>query len=408
MPRSSSKEEASSAAGKGVDLSNAVPDIRSLYRLPYSKNDNPNGWVEITTHCHMRCPDCYRGCGRDDIAQAHETLEAIKANIAEIVRLRNCQIISISGGEPLLHPDLAEVVNYVAGLGLNPWLQTSALGLSRVRVDELKRAGLKGFVIRVDSLQPLREHLTERDLNLVRDELARTVGGIPETHLTFIAVVNARNLQGVPDIIEWARLNSELVDFVGFIPMRQVKFREEDVIDHSGWIYLEDLCRVVDGRFPELKYASYLGGLSEAASIKWLQSAWVVQEGRILGYFGPKLVELFQVGHHLWKGRYAYKFGKGRSRIAVAVILGLSPFVKELRPIAKKAIKLVIGNPLKLLSRASVQVLSYIIPPGLDNRMEDLCDGCPDAILYQGRLVPSCGLEEVKWRSKKGRVESEA
>ena len=62
---------------------------------------------------------------------------------------------------------------------------------------------------------------------------------------------------------------------------------------------------------------------------------------------------------------------------------------------------MVLGNPLKLFSRASVQVLSYIIPPGAGGRTDDLCEGCPDAILYQGRLVPSCGLEEIKWRSKK-------
>jgi pyruvate-formate lyase-activating enzyme len=379
----------------------AVPDIRSLYRLPFSKNDNPNGWVEITTHCRMRCPGCYRGCDRDDVPQTHETMEAIRANIDEIVRLRNCQIISLSGGEPLLHPDLDEVVRYIAGRGLSPWLQTSALGLTPERVAGLKRAGLGGIVIRVDSLQPRREHLTERDLNVVRAELARMAGEGPETHLTFIAVVSDRNLAGVPDIVEWARANPALVDFVGFIPLRQVMFHEGDPIDPSGWVYLQDLCRVVAERFPDLRYASFLGGLGEAAAIKWLQSEWVVHEGRVLGYFGPKLVELFQMGHHLVKGRYAYKYGKGRSRISVAAILGLAPFLRELRPVAKNAAKMALGNPVKLLSRASVQVLSYIIPPGPGSRIDDLCEGCPDAILYQGRLVPSCGLEEFKWRSRK-------
>ena len=401
MPRSSSEPRAADAGVKGAGMSSAVPDIRSLYRLPFSKNDNPNGWLEITTHCNMRCPECYRGCDRDDVPRTHETLPAIRANIDELVRLRNCQIISITGGEPLLHPDLDDVVRYVAGLGLSPWLQTSALGLNRARVEELKRAGLEGFVIRVDSLQPGRKNATEGDLNRVRDELARMVGGRPEAHLTFIAVVDARNIEGVPDVVDWARANPGLVDFVGFIPMRQVMFNEGDTIDPAGWIYLEDLCRVVSGRFPGLKYASYLGGVGEAASIKWLQSTFVVKDGLILGYFGPKLVELFQMGHHLLKGRYAYKFGRGRSRIAVAAILGLAPFIRELRPIAKNAARMALGNPAKLLGRASIQVLSYIIPPGASNRMDDVCEGCPDAILYEGRLVPSCGLEEVKWRSKK-------
>ncbi len=34
----------------------ALPEITTLYRLPFTKNDNPNGWVEITTDCNLKCP----------------------------------------------------------------------------------------------------------------------------------------------------------------------------------------------------------------------------------------------------------------------------------------------------------------------------------------------------------------
>ncbi|MCU0371235.1 MAG: 4Fe-4S cluster-binding domain-containing protein, partial [Bacteroidales bacterium] len=80
-----------------------LPDISSLYRLPFSKNDNPNGWVEITTDCNLKCPGCYRGCDRDDNPAVHEPVEKVFENILEMQRIRNCQIISLSGGEPLLH-----------------------------------------------------------------------------------------------------------------------------------------------------------------------------------------------------------------------------------------------------------------------------------------------------------------
>jgi hypothetical protein len=45
-------------------------------------------------------------------------------------------------------------------------------------------------------------------------------------------------------------------------------------------------------------------------------------------------------------------------------------------------------------------LMCYIIPPGFVNGMRDECDGCPDAMLFEGQLVPSCGLEEYKLYGK--------
>jgi hypothetical protein len=35
-----------------------ILDHTKMYRLPYTKNDNPKGWIEITTHCNKQCPGC--------------------------------------------------------------------------------------------------------------------------------------------------------------------------------------------------------------------------------------------------------------------------------------------------------------------------------------------------------------
>ena len=116
----------------------------------------------------------------------------------------------------------------------------------------------------------------------------------------------------------------------------------------------------------------------------------------ILGYTGPKFVESFQVLHHLFTGKYAYKFGKGRSYLNFIQITLLSIFLKEFRGVVRNFLKEILANPLNLFRRATVQLLCYIIPPGILNGQRDECDGCPDAMLFEGRLVPSCGLEEYK------------
>jgi hypothetical protein len=151
---------------------------------------------------------------------------------------------------------------------------------------------------------------------------------------------------------------------------------------------------------PDIRYAAYLGSRLDDAGIKWLQSPMIVMNKKILGYTGPKFVESFQMLHHLFTGKYAYKFGKGRSYLNFIQILLLSIFLSDFRVIVNNFLKEILADPSNLFRRATVLLICYIIPPGFVNGLRDECDGCPDAMLYEGRLVPSCGLEEFKRHGK--------
>lgn len=372
-----------------------IPDITTLYRLPFSKNDNPNGWVEITTACNLRCPGCYRGCDREDNIPVHESLENVKENILQMKRLRNCQIISISGGEPLLHPELDKIISFIYQEGMFPFVHTNGVLLSPEIIRNLKNAGLSGLIIRVDSLSRKRV-TTEEELNSLREHYGKMVASIKGIHLTFLCVVNKDNIDEIGSVIKWSVKNSRLVDFITFIPMRQVKFSVDELVDSSKWIYLEDLCFQARNVVPDLRYSTYLGSKLEAAGIKWLQSPWIVLNKKIIGYADPKFVETFQMFHHLFKGRYAYKFGKDRSYLSFFLVLLLSLLFKNFRKVSANYFRAILQNPRNLFRRANLQLLCYIIPPGFVNGMRDECDGCPDAMLHNGQLVPSCGLEEFK------------
>ena len=244
--------------------SSAIPDISTLYRLPFSKNDNPNGWVEITTDCNLRCPGCYRGCNRDDNIALHVPLQYVKVNVLEMKRIRNCQIISLSGGEPLLHPDLESIVRFIRDNQMFPFVHTNGLLLTPELITRLKRAGLAGLVIRVDSLSRNRT-TTEEALNSVRQKYGEMVNAIGGIHLTFLCVVNKENIGEINSVVKWSITNAKLVDFITFIPMRQVLFQKTDVIDSSKWIYLQDLCEQIQSVIPDIRYASYLGSKVEIA-----------------------------------------------------------------------------------------------------------------------------------------------
>lgn len=382
-----------------MNKKSVLPEISSLYRLPFSKNDNPNGWVEITTDCNLRCPGCYRGCDRDDNIPVYEPIEKVKENILEMKRLRNCQIISLSGGEPFLHPELGSIIRFIKDNGMYPFVHTNGVLLTTEIISVLKKKGLSGLIIRVDSLSRKRT-TTEQELNSLRRHYGEIVYSVKGIHLTFLCVINRDNLNEIGSVIKWSIDNSKLVDFITFIPIRQVLFYRTEQINSSKWVYAEDLCKEVQTIVPDIQYASYLGSKLEDTEIKWLQSPWIVLNKKIIGYTGPKFVESFQMVHHLFTGKYAYKFGKDRSYLNFIQILLLCIFLSDFRVIARNFLKEILRNPINLFRRANVQLLCYIIPPGYVNGIRDECDGCPDAMLFNGKLVPSCGLEEYKLYGK--------
>ena len=53
----------------------------------------------------------------------------------------------------------------------------------------------------------------------------------------------------------------------------------------------------------------------------------------------------------------------------------------------------VLKNPSLLFKAPTLQVINIVNPPGLDKENEGFCDGCPDAVLYDGELQASCILE---------------
>jgi pyruvate-formate lyase-activating enzyme len=338
---------------------------------------------------------CYRGCDREDNYARHESLEDVKLTILELQRLRNCQIISISGGEPLMHPELAEIVKFVKDSGMIPFIHTNGKLLSVELIRTLKKNGLGGLIIRVDSLSRNRKD-TESGLNNIRNKYANMVAQIKGVHLTFLCVVNKDNIDEIDTVIDWSVHHHKLVDFVTFIPMRHIQFNENEKVDLSKEITLEDLTRKVALHIPDIEYASFLNGTLSTNSIKWLQSPMIVLNKKIIGYAGAGFVEFFQSLHHLFKGKYAYKFGEDRSFLNIMQVLFLSLFFKNFRIIASRYLITVLKNPVNLFRRATVQLICFIVPPGVVNGKIEICEGCPDAILYNGELVPSCALEEIK------------
>ena len=94
----------------------------TLYRLPWNLADNAISWLEPTSKCNLFCDGCYRE-NRD---LSHKSIDEIKHELDVFERLRKTDSISIAGGEPLMHPDLPEIVRLVSQKGWKAVINTNA------------------------------------------------------------------------------------------------------------------------------------------------------------------------------------------------------------------------------------------------------------------------------------------
>ncbi len=81
--------------------------------------------LEITLQCNVNCPHCYRREGVSSHAN-HVDLSLLKTRIDWICENSDATCITLLGGEPLLHPDFPEIVDYIHSKGKSAWVITTA------------------------------------------------------------------------------------------------------------------------------------------------------------------------------------------------------------------------------------------------------------------------------------------
>lgn len=105
----------------------------------------------VTNKCNLFCKHCYRDAG----IQADNELTTTEAKVlmVELVRA-GFKMIIFSGGEPLMRPDIYELTEYAANLGLVPVFGSNGMLITEEAAKRLKKSGAKSVGISIDSLDP--------------------------------------------------------------------------------------------------------------------------------------------------------------------------------------------------------------------------------------------------------------
>jgi pyrroloquinoline quinone biosynthesis protein E len=165
--------------------------------------DRPLGLLaELTYACPLHCPYCSNPLNLGDYREELTTPEWQRV-LAEARDLGVLQL-HLSGGEPLLRRDLAEITRSATELGFYTNLITSALGLTPRRAEQLRGAGLDHVQISIQADEPDRSDRLAGTPSFARKlEAARLVKelGWP---LTLNVVLHRHNIDRVVRILEVA------------------------------------------------------------------------------------------------------------------------------------------------------------------------------------------------------------
>jgi MoaA/NifB/PqqE/SkfB family radical SAM enzyme len=384
-------------------------DKRNLYRFPWSLNDNPIAWLEVTDICNIHCEGCYR-----QHMTGHKTLEQVKEEVLLFKRWRNPDNVSIAGGEPLIYPHIVDLVAFIAENGIKPIILTNGVALRPELLAELKRAGLAGFTLHVDSHQnrPKWQGKNEAELNELRQQYADMVAEVGGIYVIFNGTVYPSTFHEIPDVLRWGQANIDRVHGLVFIT-----YRTATTTQHSGTDAADrqvDLARLsyvreaFDEKFvtspevydlirehcPEFDAAGYLGGTIRHDSFKWLAGAVIGSRRGLYGAIGKQSMEVAQAGHHLLRGTYLAYLSE--AKVGRKVFL-MAPWDPKVREAGRRWLGDVARHPRRLFDSVYVQSIGIIQAPDLqpDGRA-DMCDSCPDITIYEGQFINSCRMDEYR------------
>lgn len=387
-------------------------DHLEFYRLPWNYADNGISWLEPTTDCNLRCEGCYR----DPHGHGHKTLEDVRADLEVFKKLRKSDCMSIAGGDPLVYPQIVELVNMINEMGWKPVINTNGLALKEPLLKELKKAGVFGFTFHIDTSQkrPKVTATTETELNELRLHYAKMLAQEGGIACSFNATISDKTMHEIPNMVRWSEKYADIVHTMVFILYRSPNltgdfdfFANGNKIEFDGtyketnWggeqmLMAPDIVEKIREGDPMYEPCAYLNGTANPNSLKWLLANRIVLNKETLGYVSPKFMELVQTLTHMFTGKYlAYAQPKSVSKGKLASFF--AGFVdKEMRRIFSKIMRRTIANPINLFRSAYIQSFMIIQPVNFESDgRQDMCDSCPDITVHNDKLVWSCRLEEV-------------
>ena len=133
--------------------------------------------------CNLSCTYCNEYDDRSAPVPTPDVLRRID-RLADL----GTGVVTLSGGEPLLHPDLDAIITHIRKRGAIATLITNGYLLTRDRIERLNRAGLDHLQISIDNVMP--DEVSKKSLKVLDQKLS-SLATAAEFDVTVNAVVGS-------------------------------------------------------------------------------------------------------------------------------------------------------------------------------------------------------------------------
>jgi 7,8-dihydro-6-hydroxymethylpterin dimethyltransferase len=357
-------------------------------------HDNPKkndfSWLnvlEITNDCNFTCPVCFScaGEGRKGYLSIDEIIVLAK-KIKDLKR----KAVSISGGEPTLHPGLIEIISKIKKLGMDVTLLTNGvkMGEEYALAERIKKSGLTYCYIQFDTLnKAVHKKIRGNDFIEVKK---KAMDHARKARLSFgiITTIIKDNLSEAGKILRFASTYAPSLTIVTYLAAAKTgrfDLMNEDMVDREeiirALVKSGEIDNInIDNFWPFPKFMPF--GLDihpDCASLLFLAKN---RKGRIEPL--EKYVDIKKLYHLMNKA-------KSKTNIYWGYILFSLYLLRSVRlKYFFKLYAMLMGTLLKI-GRSSIMIVAieqFMSEHYQDQERIDHCTTCN--VLRNGTMVPAC------------------
>jgi heme b synthase len=157
---------------------------------------------ELTRSCTLHCRHC-RAAAQAEAYSGELAFEEVQAVVDSVAGAGYSPIMILTGGEPMLRPDLLDIIRYIRDRGLRPVIATCGHLLTPERAGELREAGIERLSVSLDG-PDAASHDTFRGVDgaweaTMRGVDACTAAGLAFQVNTTVTRTNVGDLQRILD-----------------------------------------------------------------------------------------------------------------------------------------------------------------------------------------------------------------
>jgi len=173
---------------------------------------------EVTNACNLRCEQCHASSGKP-LPSELDTEEG-KRLLDSIATIREFRMLTLAGGEPLLRPDIFELVAHARSLGLGISIATNGTLLTSEMAREFKKMGVANIAIGLNANDEfIHEQITRVPGSFEKSKRAVYATAEAGMNLQINTTVMKENQEAIPGLLNFAsEVDAQIVLLYQLVP----------------------------------------------------------------------------------------------------------------------------------------------------------------------------------------------